>query len=371
MAGTGDGIDGMIEAVRRICELQTLYAPENTPAMQERGRLIRRVLAPELGELEPLLAPALGEHGHDFEVSASDGIGRKTEAPWVRFASREMSPTPRHGFYAVMHFSADGTSFWVTVGSAGTVWDGRELRALGNDELARRTNWIREVVVARFGAAAPFDDNIDLRARAALPRTFERATALAQRFDPGTATEDDVIASLVAAAERLREVYRAQRVGSHMTPAEAAEAEIEELASPVRRAASGQGMRLSSEERRAIELRAMQVALQHLEQLGYDVKDRSLTAPFDLEAAKDGETVKVEVKGTTAPRADELFMTRNEVELHRREAGRTALITVADIQLERTVSGVTATGGDVECMIGWAIADWEAIPIAYKLKRVN
>ena len=100
----------MKEALKRICELQPHYSSENTPEMQERGAQLRAVLKPAIEQLKPTLAEALGRFGQDFDVDASDGIGRKTELPWVRFCSKNMSPSPTEGFYSVIHFSTDGSA---------------------------------------------------------------------------------------------------------------------------------------------------------------------------------------------------------------------------------------------------------------------
>ena len=359
----------MLEAIRRVCALQRAYSSHNTPEMQERGRLIRQTIRGEIEQLEPLLARALGEFGSDFRATASDGMGRKTHAPWVRFASHQMSPSPQQGYYVVLHFSADGSAFWLTLGCGATTWDGDDFRPIDPRELARRTQWARDVVLARFGTLAPFGDQIALGTGSALPEAFERATAMARQMDPNSATEADIVEHLVLLSERLREVYEAQRVGAHLTPAQAAEAELEALSSPARSATAGQGFRLSAEERRAIERRAMTLAREHLEGLGYAVEDHSASSPYDLAASRDGETVKVEVKGTTAATADEVFMTRNEVELHRREAGHTALITVTEIRLDQAPDGITAIGGRCCCRMGWDITDWEATPLAFKLSR--
>lgn len=93
----------MKDALKKICELQPYYFA-NTPEMQERGAQLRGVLKPAIERLEPLLASALGRFGKGFQVDASDGIGRKTELPWVRFCSNAMSPNPTEGFYSVIHF---------------------------------------------------------------------------------------------------------------------------------------------------------------------------------------------------------------------------------------------------------------------------
>jgi hypothetical protein len=99
-----------------ICELQKKYSSSNTPEMQERGRLVRTVLAQEIRDRIPDVQKAFDSVFDDLAVEGSDGIGRKTEAPWVRLFSKAMSPNPRQGFYLVIHFAADGSAVFVTVG---------------------------------------------------------------------------------------------------------------------------------------------------------------------------------------------------------------------------------------------------------------
>jgi hypothetical protein len=362
---------GIVDVAQAIAALQPQYSPDNTQPMSERGRLIRHELTAQLRALEPMLAPALGEFGADFLVDGSDGIGRKTEAPWVRFASRRMSPTPRDGFYVVMHFSADGSAFWVTVGCGSTVWNGGDLRSLPEAELNRRTNWAREIIAQRFGSIEPFTDEIVLGAKAPLPRTFERATALAKRFDPMDGDEAAVEDTLRRAANFLAEIYRNQRTGAHLSPAQVAEMEVEELSRPNRHVLRGQGIGLTPEERQAVELRAMDVARTWLEGHGYAVVDRSATSPFDFEASRGPERIKVEVKGTTCAACDEFIMTRNEVELHRREAGATALFLVAGIRISKNADGASVgEGGTCEACVTWDINAWALDPMAYRLRRV-
>ena len=74
----------MIDTLRNICALQPEYSAANTPAMKTRGELIRQTLPSEIRQHRDELRQALGTFADEFDVDASDGIGRKTEAPWVR-----------------------------------------------------------------------------------------------------------------------------------------------------------------------------------------------------------------------------------------------------------------------------------------------
>jgi hypothetical protein len=304
-------------------------------------------------------------------IDASDGIGRKTEAPWVRIFAESMSPAATSGFYMVVHFARDGSAVFVTMGCGSTVWKNGDLIAESDEELANRTGWARSVVLEKFGTLEPFTDRIALGAKAALPRTFEKATAIAKRIAVDALDETEFDDLLVAATERLREVYEAQRVGSDLKPTEAAEREIEEIARPVRVRPGGQGFRLSQEERRAIELRAMELATGWLEANGYEVTDKSKSAPYDLEAAKEALVLKIEVKGTTGAGNDDIFMTKNEVDLHIKEKGSTGIIIVSAINLSKSDGKVSATGGKVYAEIGWDIEHWSLIPMAFKVSRVT
>lgn len=208
------------ENLRRVCELQPAYSSENTPAMQERGRIIRTELRDDLMRLAPQLRERLGRFGDDFSVDASDGIGRKTEAPWIRFCSASLSPSPRDGYYAVLHFAADGTGMFVTVGCGSTVLNGGELKPLSDIELEQRTSWARDIVIDRFETLSPFDDQIALGARAALPRTFEKATVLAKRLSVDAIDDAVVEDLLLRAAERLGAIYAAQSAETGLTQAD-------------------------------------------------------------------------------------------------------------------------------------------------------
>ena len=359
----------LIDVLWRICELQPSYSPTNTSEMQERGRLIRQELPAEVRESESDLRLALGLFGDEFDVGASDGIGRKTEAPWVRFFAKSMAPTPRDGFYVVIHFAANGSAVFISIGCGSTIWSNGDLRAVSDEELKARTDWGREVIRERFGSLHPFTDEMLLGAHAALPGTFEKATSAAKRFPVETLDEGEFRKYLVQAAEKLRVIYEAQRVGRHLKSVSVAEIELETLSRPSRGQKAGQGFRISAEERRAIEKRAMSVARNWLEQEGYSVVDKSNNSPFDYEAAKDGAVIKIEVKGTTCDGDDAIFMTKNEVDLHTQERGRTGIIIVSGIELDKLNDVTSAKGGKLYADIGWDIQTWDLVPMAFRVVR--
>lgn len=359
----------MKAALKRICELQPSYTDTNTPEMQERGHQLRHILRPAIKDLEDVLAPALGEFGNDLLVDASDGIGRKTELPWVRFSSGRMSPKPTEGFYCVIHFSTDGSAVHVTVGCGSSRFHKGSSVVLPDEELDAQTAWAKSIVLENLHTLEPFSDPPDFGAKRPLPKSFQRATALSKRVPYEQIDQTDIEGLLVAAAERLRLIYSAQLAGRDLTPADQDELAITSIIAPTHAAGSRQGFGLPAAAKRQVELRAMVAAKAWLLAEGYSVKDRSANHPFDFEATRDGVSLKVEVKGTTSDRADAVLMTANEVALHLSEQGATALIIVSGIRLTRADEAYLAEGGAVEPHIGWNIQEWLLEPTAYRVTR--
>ena len=149
------------------------------------------------------------------------------------------------------------------------------------------------------------------------------------------------------------------------------ESDIQAIINPnkARSYRKGQGFNKSADERRAIELQAMDVAEKYLADNGYSCTDRSANNPFDLLAIKDDERIKVEVKGTTNSDPNFIFMTKNEVSLHTDEKGKTALIIVHGIELDRLQNPPVASGGAMDVYFGWDISKWDLEPLSYKVSK--
>jgi len=361
----------LIQELRRVAELQLEYSSENTEAMQERGDIIRHQL-PDLFRYHlPRFAAKMGPTGDDLSIDASDGIGRKTQAPWVRFFSKQRSPRPTSGFYVVVHFSIDGQRIYVTLGCSSSIWDAEagDLVQVPNDELDRRVMWVLQTLEDAGESVADFPDIISLGSTLKLPISFERATALAKQFSPKELTEEDFIASLERAHQLLGVVYEAFDAGKNLTEGQINQNDVEILANPHRLTEAGrQGFRLSAADRKAIEMRAMDVTRDYLIENGYEITDTYKNNPFDILAKRGDEALKVEVKGSTAKFVDAVMMTRNEVRLHKDEAGSTALAIVSDIALSSDDAG-QATGGRLEFLNSWSIEEWELEPLMYQVKR--
>jgi len=133
----------------------------------------------------------------------------------------------------------------------------------------------------------------------------------------------------------------------------------------------GQGFRVDPKARRAVELRAMELAVERLGVDGWTVTDVSANRPYDLDCVRGAETLRVEVKGTTSGGAS-VLLTPGEVK-HARERADVALIVVRDVALviDEVSGDPVGVGGVVEVVDPWEIdAQGQLIATGYEYRRV-
>lgn len=141
-------------------------------------------------------------------------------------------------------------------------------------------------------------------------------------------------------------------------------AAIERLTRP-RRTSSGQGRGLDAAARKAVELRAMDVARESLERDWHEVKDVSATRSYDFHCKHDSEEILVEVKGSTGG-GDSIVLTANEVKLARENYPRVVLCVVTEIELGSVPEGVVASGGLLTIYRPLDLSSHRLEPIAYQ-----
>ena len=109
-------------------------------------------------------------------------IGRKTEAPWVRLYSDSFSPSAITECYLVIHFALDGGSYFVTLGCGASEWDSErgDLNKYSDEELNRKVGWALDVLQKAGQDTSDFPDTIAIGSKKPLPRSFEKATILAE-----------------------------------------------------------------------------------------------------------------------------------------------------------------------------------------------
>ncbi len=215
----------------------------------------------------------------------------------------------------------------------------------------------------------PFTDENDFGARAKLPKSFERACALVKKISYDDIENDVVESHLIEAANMLRAIYAAQQQGRELSPADQIELDILDISRPAANVRRGQGFGLNAKERKAVELRAMDIVEAWLRSQGYKTSNTAATKPYDFLAKKGDETLYVEVKGTTSYVANAIAMTHGEVALHRRQKGQTAMMIVTGIRLQKDARLPGASGGTLEALIGWDIDEWLVEPTAFRVSR--
>lgn len=142
------------------------------------------------------------------------------------------------------------------------------------------------------------------------------------------------------------------------------------VADPVDRRPGGQGRRLDVPSRKAIERRAMEMAIAYYEGLGFTVRDTSAKHPYDLLCMKDAQEVRVEVKGTTG-RGDSVTITSAELKNARGTNWRTDLLVVFGIALEGAGLEVRASGGEQRLVEGWSPDEADLRPLTYECKVIE
>ncbi len=115
----------------------------------------------------------------------------------------------------------------------------------------------------------------------------------------------------------------------------------------------GQGSGLSSEERKAVENRAMALASAYYRQ-NWTVLDVSSRRSYDLLCTRANEELHVEVKGTTSGGMT-ILLTANEVAHARQAYPNVALFLVHGIELRSIQDSVEAYGGTVRVIEPWNI----------------
>jgi len=346
--------------IESALELQSTYTSKNTEGMAERGRIIRNAMPDWLRENAKGVFEITSREGRTLSVDGSDGIGLKSEVPWVRVYSAEHSPNARNGWYVVYLFAADGSAVYLSLGFGSTVMgpDG-SLRAKDDGELAKVRSWGQDLLRGDLESNPRLVESIALHARTKVGQSYEKAVAVAIPYFRNSVPEGmQLVEDLEVMARLLHFVYDRDDVGATPTSEQLEVIEVERVARPLSRSSrsGSQGIGLTAEQRRAVELRAMVVAKSRLEADGYTVKDCSATHPYDYLATKNGDEFVVEVKGTTGL-GSKIILTRNEVAIHRERYPSNFLIVVSEIELVESKSDSQAIGGVLHVVKDWKIED--------------
>jgi MrcB-like, N-terminal domain/Domain of unknown function (DUF3883) len=354
--------------LERVLDLQLEHSSLNTPAMQERGVLIRNSIPDWLRERETELRQSFNGFSWQLAVQGKDGTGPKSYVPWVRLYNPIFSPSAQLNWYVVYLFRPDGEGVAICLSHGSTRWDGSTFKPRSATEAAELMKWCRGLLGLEAQVVG-MAEGIDLGAHGLAP-AYETTTAFSKMYWRNAIPDaDTLLRDCKEALGLLGRVYRQVELGRapHSLLPEEVEAatKIEEIARPtssfVRK--TGQGLGLTPKERRLVEERAMEIASEWLDDNGFEWRDVHKNRSFDFLAHKDGTEYVVEVKGTTGSPSS-IILTKNEVEVHRTKHPLNMLLLIHGIEL--TEDRQRASGGVVHCMHPWEIADTQLQPMSYR-----
>lgn len=352
--------------IQRVLELQSQYTSTASPAMRERGELIRNVIPGWLADHAAELGAEMG--ANDFFGEGRDGTGRKTRVPWVRFGARSKSPRATEGFYVVYLFDALGGAVHLSLNQGTTDFIGSDFVPKPFGVIADRVEWARDVLGDWLSALDGGEEAIELH-DPGLGAGYERGNVAAVTYEADSIPDDAVLLSDARAfAKGIGRLY--EEHAKHPIPHESPELrEAEEAADRTSgkvKPAPRAGFRTNAAEIKAIEMHAVALARTYYEEDGWKVKE--LGKPFDLEVKKDGKTLDVEVKGTSSDGSG-VPLTAGEVRHHKKAYPDNALVVVRGIVLDRDASPPKASGGTLYELRGWKIdpAALRVISYAYEI----
>jgi len=363
------------EGLSSVLALQARYTSKNNADMELRGHLIRDVIPDRLAELRTSLAEAADLEASDLSIQGKDGVGRKSEVPWVRFASKEKSPSATVGWYVVWLFRRDGAGVYLALAHGSTTFNGGSLIARSDEDLSTLMKWSRASLGPGLLANPGLVSRVHLGSTGALALAYEKSCVTAFYYPAQSLPNElDLARDALTMAGLLGRLYGAEKFGqTPLSPSPEvrdAETAVTEIARP-NAALPGQGFALTGPERKAVELHAMKLAIEHLESLGHTVKDVSASESFDLLAKNNGVELKVEVKGTTGG-LGAILLTSNEVELHKQASPANALIVVHSIILSDLYGMPHASEGKLRLWMPWVIDErrLRSITFSYQLDEI-
>ncbi len=359
----------MKQLFKKIFDLQLDWTSDNSPPMQERGKVVRNTLPAALSLYSATLSVAAGPHVSDLKFEGRDGVGRKTTIPWVRFYSSSRSPSAQNGWYCVYLFHPDGTGVYLALAHGSTSFVNGSFVRRDPHQIATLVNWARNVLGDSSDNITGILQKIDLgNSSTKLDRAYEASTVLAKWYSAGDLPlNDQLIADATSFAKMLGRIYaeedKGRTPGQKSPEVEQVEQEIAAVVWPLKVKAR-QGMGLTAIERKAVEMHSMEATRQILIGEGYSVSDVSGSESFDFKASIDGRDIFVEVKGTTGGLGS-IILTANEVDLHLREAPLNALFVLHSINLDKSVDPPIATGGLMHRVQPWHIDNSKLNPLAF------
>jgi len=360
------------ESIEKVFPFQLKYSQSNTPAMQARGDLIRNEIPQQLKS-----AAVSGKISNisliqDLFIEGSDGKGNKNYVPWIRFASESLSPSARIGWYITFLFSSDGSSVWLVIAHASSSEAGK---AISKEVRQKLKEWGLSRLPNPKEIDANLSSSIDLNSGGpGLGEIFEITSLFGFQFKKGEVpNESQILSKVNLLIPHLKTLYDAELSDPSMPSAEpteikAAEEAIDEIAGkvPKVRKYSGQGIRGTYKENKAVERRAVDLAIDYFKSTNNweTIKDTGDKESYDLLLTNKNKKMYVEVKGTQSS-GDKVFLSKNEVIVQKKFYPNNALVIVSSIKLEKGEEP-KASGGIVKIISPWKIMNSHLTAMAFE-----
>lgn len=374
---------GLRHLLQEVLDLAHQYSRSSSPAMQARDRATKGIAEHLKARLRPV-ASSLGLEHLDLDVELGGRHGSYGPVPWVRIFSKHHAPKAQEGFYLVYLFAADGSRAYLSLmqgtsefraGKPRPITDSRVLIARSAQARSLLRNvagtFVDEVNGGGIDLAwRKLSSGTESRKRI---RNYEDGTVVALPYVSRKLPSDgQLLQDIVDLLPLLASLYH-EPVDERVDVAT-------RLAGPVpshatARAGRGvtrprlrQGRLLDPLVRKAIEVRAEDLAETDLRRRGWEVERvGTYNRGYDLECRHpDGRTLHVEVKGTQSL-GDEVVLTPNEVRHTEPATGceaEHALFIASEIRISHD-NGVIALGGRGRWLWPWAISPNDLLPTEY------
>lgn len=345
--------------------------------MKRRGILVRDELRFAIDENSIAIAQAMKLEGiEDLIIEGRDGTGQKSKVPWTRFGSKSRAPNAQSGWYCVFLFRPQADGVYICLSHGSTIWSGADYITRPDSEIIPLMSWGHKILQEEI-VENELLTLIDLKSVNTLARAYEKSTLLAKFYEVGNLpTNEEIMDDLLLFSKMLSEIYSLEDIGrgpnEFTNLQEVAQKQIKDFENGTAVVSNGQGYGLTPPQRKAVELRAMEVAKNWLKENGFSVKDVSATKPCDYHAFKNKEKFYVEVKGTTG-QGEAVILTKNEVDLHSSVYPNNILMIISLINLEELTSKVKVSGGVLKVIMPWLVEenDLTALSFQYKVRELS
>ena len=360
------------QSIENVFPFQLKYSQSNTPAMQARGDLIRNDIPRQLRSAVDEGKIPNASLIKDYFIEGSDGKGNKNYVPWVRFASESLSPSARIGWYITFLFSSDGSSVWLVIAHASSSEGGK---AISKEVRQKLKEWGLSKLPRPKVIDTNLSSSIDLNADGpGLGDIFESTSLFGFQFKKNEVPTDyEILSKVNVLIPHLKTLYDAELSDPTMPSAEpteikAAEEAIDEIAGkiPKVRKYSGQGIRGTYKENKAVERRAVDLAISYFRSTNNweSIKDTGDKESYDLLLTNKSKKMYVEVKGTQSS-GDKVFLSKNEVIVQKKFYPNNALVIVSGIKLEKGEEP-KASGGSIKVISPWKIMNNHLTAMAFE-----